>query len=153
METNMSDSLLQRLVDESDLRNLVLGMPKHLDARDWEAYGRLFTEDAVFSIGGQIRVGRQEIADGPSGDIAKYYQGTQHIMGNIYVDVDGDEADVKAYVIAVHIPEFQDTWTHSDVGGGYDVKARRTEDGWRIAECNVFMRWTSGAPFVLPTEG
>src|SRR6478736_6173133 len=101
----LDESVLQRLVDDSDLRNLVLGMPKHLDGRDWAAYGELFTEDAVFSIGGQTRRGRQAIADGPLGDLAKYYQGTQHIMGNIYVDVHGDEAEVRAYVIAVHIPE------------------------------------------------
>jgi uncharacterized protein (TIGR02246 family) len=147
--TELDQAALQRLVDESDLRKLMLAMPRCLDMRDWDGYGNLFTEDAIFEIAGQVRVGRQAIADGPRGDLEKLYERTRHFMGNIYIDVDGDEAHIVSYVIAVHIPVAADMATHADVGGGYRAIARRTDEGWRFTECHVDMFWASGAEFKL----
>ena len=108
-----------------------------------------WTEDAVFEIAGQVRRGRQAIADGPRGDLEKLYERTQHIMGNIYIDLEGDEARLVSYVIAVHLPVAADMAIHADVGGSYRAVARRTDDGWRFTECKLDILWTTGIDFKL----
>ena len=101
----MDETILQGLVDESDLRKLMLALPRCLDTRDWEGLGNLFTEDATMNVHGLIRTGRETIVAGPRGDLERLYEATQHIIGNIYVDVNGDEASIVAYCFGGDDPQ------------------------------------------------
>ena len=142
----MSDPVLQRLRDEAELRDLIQAIPRALDAKDFEAYGELFTEDGVFEIGGEVRRGRQAIIDGPERDLAPLYEVTYHHMGQIYVDVDGDDATVLAYAMAYHLPKASDPATHADAGGKYHAAARRTEEGWRFTRIVLEVLFFQGIP-------
>jgi ketosteroid isomerase-like protein len=143
----MNEAALQRLIDESELRDLISALPRYLDARDFDGSGDLFLEDAVEEIGPHVRRGRAEIIAGPKGDLEPLYELTYHHMGQIYVDVDGDEASMVAYCTAYHLPKASNVSEHSDVGGRYHVKATRTEDGWRIAHLRLELILVSGLPF------
>lgn len=145
----VDEAVVQRLVDEADLRKLILEMPRRLDERDWKGYGDLFTEDAVLTIAGMSRNGRKAIADGPSGDLEVLYEATYHFMGNIYLDINGDEARIVAYNMAIHIPSKDDPATHADAGGRYEAVARRTADGWLLSECHVVTFWLGGIPLAF----
>src|SRR6476620_8544351 len=112
MERTEREAALQRLFDESELRDLIQAIPRALDARDFEAYGALFTEDGIFEIGPEVRRGRQAIVDGPRRDLAPLYEATYHHMGQIYVDIDGDEATVVAYTVAYHLPKASEPASH-----------------------------------------
>ncbi len=139
---------LQRLLDESDLRKLILQMPWHLDSKDWDAVGRLFTEDAELEIRGEKRKGREEIVNGPKGDLQKLYEATYHHMGNIYIDIDGDTASIVAYTVAYHLPKASDPTMHADAGGKYYVEAVRTESGWLMRKLRLEIGWLGGIPFM-----
>jgi uncharacterized protein (TIGR02246 family) len=142
---------LQRLVDESDLRKLILRLPWILDNREWDAIGELFTEDAVMEVHGDQRKGRDAIVDGPHRDVARLYEATYHNVGNIYVDVTGDEAKVVAYCVAHHMPKASDPTTHCALGGKYHATAVRTEDGWRFHRFRLEpMIWADGVPSAFP---
>jgi uncharacterized protein (TIGR02246 family) len=141
----MSDAL-QRLLDEAEIRELVLAFGRALDAKDWEAYGDVFTEDGQFEIFGQRRVGRAEIVAGPARDLARF-DVLQHLLTNFSVRVDGDTATATAYVIAVHVPDASEPSNHADIGARYTYEVVRTPDGWRFGSVAIDILWTAGLPF------
>src|ERR671923_1957348 len=98
----MTDAL-QRLIDEAEIRDLLLGFAHGLDGRDWATYASTFTEDGVFEILGQRRVGRAEIAAGPERDLTRFDR-TQHFSTNHAIAIDGDTASARSYLLGVHIP-------------------------------------------------
>jgi 3-phenylpropionate/cinnamic acid dioxygenase small subunit len=46
----LTDARLQSLLDEAEIRDLLLGFAHGLDDKDWAAYASTFTEDGVFEI-------------------------------------------------------------------------------------------------------
>jgi uncharacterized protein (TIGR02246 family) len=146
---DVDTATVQRLLDESELRKLIQAVPRTLDERDFDGYGALFTEDAVMEIGREVRRGRQAIADGPKRDLPSRYEATFHHMGQIYIEVDGDEATILTYQVAYHLPKVSEPMTHEDAGGKYHAVARRTENGWRIARLRLEIVLALGAPLSL----
>ncbi|MET9967317.1 nuclear transport factor 2 family protein [Streptomyces sp. NPDC006356] len=146
---DVDTATVQRLLDESELRKLIQAVPRTLDERDFDGYGAQFTEDAVMEIGGKVRRGRQAIIDGPKHDLATLYEATFHHMGQIYIDIHGDEATILTYQVAYHLPKVSEPMTHEDAGGKYHAVARRTENGWRIARLRLEIVLTQGASLSL----
>jgi uncharacterized protein (TIGR02246 family) len=146
---DVDTTTVQRLLDESELRKLIQAVPRTLDEGDFDGYGALFTEDAVMEIGREVRRGRQAIADGPKRDLPSRYEATFHHMGQIYIEVDGDEATILTYQVAYHLPKVSEPMTHEDAGGKYHAVARRTENGWRIARLRLEIVLALGAPLSL----
>lgn len=65
---------------------------------------------------------------------------TQHLLGNVVVDIDGDDAHATCYLQAQHVLG-GDVFT---VGGTYRDRISRTPDGWRIAERRLEPVWQTG---------
>lgn len=148
----VDNAVLRRLVDESDLRKLILALARCLDERDWEGYGNLFTEDGVYKLPEHERRGPKAIAEGPSTDLAIHYEAMYHFLGNTYIDIDRDEAQIVAYNVAIHLPRVNEPEIHADVGGRYEARARRTSNGWRFTECAVIRGWTNDVPVAFLTQ-
>jgi uncharacterized protein (TIGR02246 family) len=144
----MSEERLQRLLDEAEIRDLLLAFAHGLDARDWTAYAETFTEDGVFQILGQRRVGRAEIAAGPERDLTRFDR-TQHFSTNHLIAIDGDAATARSYLLAIHIPDAGEPDVHTDIGGCYDCTCRRTEEGWRLSHVRLEVWWSAGTPFAI----
>lgn len=142
----MNEAVLQRIFDEAELRNRTQDLVRALDDRNFDALGPLYAEDGVREVGGRVYRGRQEIVDGPKKFLAAAYEATFHHMGQIYVDIDGDEASIVAYVIAFHIPETANPARHEDGSGKYHATARRTEDGWLFTHVRLEMVCFQGEP-------
>jgi uncharacterized protein (TIGR02246 family) len=139
---------LQRLRDEADIRDLMLAFARGLDERDWDAYANTFTEDGLFEIMGQRRVGRAEIAAGPARDLVQFDR-TQHYSTNHRIEVDGDRAAASHYLLAIHVPDAARPTEHADIGGRYVCQCRRTSAGWRFSEVSLELWWTRGIEFEL----
>jgi uncharacterized protein (TIGR02246 family) len=142
------EARVQRLLDEAEIRDLFLAFARALDEKDWGAYAASFTEDGVFEILGQRRVGRDEIAAGPARDLTRFHR-TQHFSTNHVIAVDGDAATAQSYMLAVHVPDAGEPGVHADIGGCYRCECRRTAEGWRFAQVALEVFWTAGAPFGL----
>ncbi|WMD07136.1 MULTISPECIES: nuclear transport factor 2 family protein [unclassified Streptomyces] len=143
---SVNEAALQRLIDESEVRKLVQEHYRALDEANYDALHSLYTDDAVFEIGGQIQRGRQAIVDTPGTNIGRAYEVTYHHIGQIYVDLDGDEARGVAYVVAYHLPNAAELMKHEDGGGKFHVTARRTEDGWRLTQARLEVVFAQGDP-------
>jgi uncharacterized protein (TIGR02246 family) len=141
-----AEARLQRLVDEAEIRDLLLAFAHALDDKDWSAYAATFTEDGVFEILGQRRVGRAEIAAGPARDLTRFDR-TQHFSTNHVIVLDGDVATARSYLLAVHIPDAEQATQHADIGGTYRCACRRTDEGWRFSHVALEVWWSAGGQF------
>ncbi|MXP23406.1 hypothetical protein GIY30_18875 [Gordonia sp. HNM0687] len=111
-----------------------------LDAARWKDIPQeIFTADGVdFHLPEatpvQVIRGRDELMDFFV-ETMPQFAGTQHMMGNHAIRVNGDEATSRFYALCAH-------WFHdADRSGAdwtvaicYDDKWRRTADGWRVYE-------------------
>jgi uncharacterized protein (TIGR02246 family) len=144
---------LRRLLDRAELGDLMLAFAAALDRKDWDAYAATFSADASFTILGQTRHGRAEIAAGPARDHV-VFDTVQHFSTNHRIAVEGDEARASHYLIAIHVPDGGEPSLHADAGGRYDCRCIRTEEGWRFAEVELSILWTAGSKFELqPADG
>lgn len=143
---------IARLLDEAAVTRLIHHASACLDARDWKGFRETFTEDGVFEILGQRRVGRTAIADG-SVKIARYAR-TQHYNTNIVVDVHGDEATARSSLLAIHVPDAAKPHEHADVGAVYHYRCVRSPEGWLFSHVRVEVTWTAGLPLFagLPAD-
>ena len=71
---------------------------------------------------------------------------TQHMLGNMIIDVAGDRAEAETYCRAFHEIEGPEGRIAMVVGGRYlDVLEKRGGE-WRIASRRYVMDWNSNAP-------
>jgi uncharacterized protein (TIGR02246 family) len=104
--TDADSSMLQRLEARQEIQELFTRYGATLDQRDFDAFGRLFTEDAVYGSGATPTRGRaaiqsqlkQTITANPS-----HLPGPDfHVNFNVSIHVDGDQAtahSMGAYLI------------------------------------------------------
>lgn len=147
----MSAGELAGLAAELEVRNLIVSAWAAIDRKDWDTYANSFAEDGEFEIMGQRRQGRAEIVAGPKRDLAKY-DVLQHIVTNVTVHVNADDADGQWYAIAVHVPDASDPGRHADVGLRYRFRASRRPDGWCFAEVVLDALWSAGIAFEIEDE-
>jgi uncharacterized protein (TIGR02246 family) len=142
--TLATNSRLQSLIDEGDIRDLFVRMGRALDAKDWRGYASTFDDECEFRVLGQLRVGREQIAAGPERDLSRFAR-TQHLHTNHAISVDGDTATAQVYATAVHVLDDADRTQHYTIGICYDAICRRTAAGWRFARLGFDeVLWISG---------
>jgi hypothetical protein len=74
---------------------------------------------------------------------------SQHLIGNVMVSVDGDQASSTCYLHAQHVLPGTTGGEQFIFAGRYLDKLVRTEDGWRIAERTLDAMWTAGNAAVI----
>lgn len=148
----------QELLDRLDISDLVTRMGWCLDRRDWDGFKALFTDrvhtDYTALWGGEPQEASVDelLATDAQGSWRRTMDGleaTQHLITNILVSVDGDEARVTANVVGVHRlvnPHGSPLWT---VGGTYEFRVVRGRDGWLIRAITQRITWVEGNQQVL----
>lgn len=140
---------LERLELERELHRVLCRYARGCDERDWPAMDDVFAEQATADYGGQFHLqGRAAIVAmmrahldgcGPS----------QHLLGDLVVDSDGDAVTSRIYIRAAHrgagdkaaltyetFAEYQDLWT-------------RAPAGWRIAHRFMKVNYEVGSRELL----
>ena len=139
----MSD-VLQALVDRAEIADLLALYSTALDSRDWARLGEVFLPDAVCDYGSLGHPqGVAEIAALVRGTIGDL-DATQHLIGNVVVAVNGDEATADCYLISQHIRRDAPGGDHYFLGGRYSDRVVRTPAGWRIAHRTLHRMWATG---------
>ncbi len=80
---------LENLVAQQEIRDLSAKYAMLLDDHDWDALAQLWTEDAVWSIGGIVFDGRKAVMDFLSGCLTEDYF-AKHINGQSLIEVNED---------------------------------------------------------------
>ena len=121
----------------------------------------LFTENGTLTRPNDSVVsGPAEIAESNSKSFARF-RATQHLPSGFVIEIAGDEAAIRANVMAMHLwgDGFGDpnSLDRHFVGGiVIQASARRTADGWRLTNLGGRNVWRSGSAvgiMVQPNKG
>lgn len=117
--------------DERDIERALIRFARAMDDRDWEGLSQILADDAV----GELGTGRLE----GSAAIIELIRGfldncgvTQHLLGNVLVDVDGDRATSRAYVQDLHLSRSNPDLTFHTLGDYHDRWERRDGRWWLV---------------------
>lgn len=129
------------LLDIEAIKQLKHRYLRYVDAADWKALDRLWTEDAWCNYGFLGRFeGRQGIMDGFfRGLVSAASSFNAHMVHNPIVEIDGDSARGNWYMTAQTViqPQNQAVWAM----GVYEDTFRRVDGEWLIASLAVEFRY------------
>lgn len=126
----MTDDL-SRLLDERDISRALSLFARAMDARDWDAARAILSPDAT----GELGTGSLGTPDAVIGCIRHYLDGcgpTQHLLGNLLIDVKDDEAESRCYVSDMHLGAGDKRTLSFVTLGDYHDRWRRIDGQWRI---------------------
>jgi ketosteroid isomerase-like protein len=143
------DTSLQLLLDERDITQLCYRYGSALDDRDWARLRTCFTDDAVTEYAGlgtfEGYAAIEGVCQGALGPLDR----SQHLIGNVSVEVDGDTATAQCYLQAQHVKAGTPGGELYVLAGRYSDRLARTADGWRFTYRSLETWWTDGNPGVI----
>jgi len=137
------NSALAELLDKYQIADLCARYAYALDQKDWSALRACFTDAPVFVHPG----GRIEGVDGIVGrarGALEPLDASQHLLGNIVIDVDCDDATSICYFQAQHVRAGTPGGDTYLIAGRYADRLVRTSQGWLIAERVQAYLWRDG---------
>ena len=123
---------LDTLLAEREIYRCLVRIARAMDDRDWQALDSLLLPEATADLGMGTIAGRKEIvvfmrtfldACGP----------TQHLLGNVLIEVDGDQASSRCYVSDMHKGLAEKSHLSFSTLGDYHDSWRKAEGGWRLS--------------------
>lgn len=134
---------LRTLQDRQEIADLCVRYTTALDTVDWELLRSCFVEAPVFVHPGGRLEGWEAILARTSAALSPL-DVTQHLLGNITAEVDGDRATSRCYFQAQHVRYDTPGGNTYVIAGRYTDRLERTADGWRIAERVQDYAWREG---------
>jgi hypothetical protein len=134
---------VRTLADKQEIAEQCVRYMSALDTRDWALLESCFTGSPVFvHPGGRLEgfpaiLARTSAALGP-------LDATQHLLGNVLVEVDGETARSSCYFQAQHVRAGTPGGDTYVIAGSYTDRWVRTPAGWRIAERVQAYLWRDG---------
>ena len=132
------------MTPERAVSNTVARFFAAVDRGDWERVAAYMSDP--------IHIDYESFGGGPPADsvpadvVARWrgilpgFDHTHHQLGNLDIEVDGDDAEVRAYVTAAHVIDDR-VWT---VVGRYELRLRRLDGGWRLTVLRLVFSHQTG---------
>jgi len=139
-----TEEQLQWLLDRAQISDLLIEFARALDDGDAEAYAATYAEDGVLELPGGFRIEGRAALGGSVAHVLGGYRAVWHLSANHAIEIDGDVARTRSYMLAVH-RHGDDPADHATGAGWYENTLRRTAEGWRFAVVRVHVVWRSGA--------
>jgi hypothetical protein len=138
----------QEISDRLEINDLLVRYCYAVDDRDWDAYRRVFTSDAVLddTITGGIRSGVEEHVAFMKKALSKILI-SQHAISTILLDIKGAEASARVHCSCPMVVDLGEGKTHVFFQGlWYRDRLVRTPNGWRIRELMEEGYWNYNVP-------
>jgi hypothetical protein len=119
-----------------------------MDLRDYDLYASAFAPDGQGEARGTMVPMEQYLRT--TYEMGSSFHATQHMIGQQYVRLDGDEAEVWSYGVAHHKVAPGEARDEIIAGVQYRDHCRRYPKGWLIFERRVHMLWMDMAPARKP---
>lgn len=134
----------QNFADHMEIQQVINLYASAIDKRQWSALEGVFTDDAVANfIGIGVFEGRQAISD-LIASVLVQCSVTQHLLGNINIEINGDQATAACYLSALHVGLGDYAAETLTVWGEYSDEFVRTANGWRIAHRTLTPQHAAG---------
>lgn len=144
---------LRMLIDERDIHRALSRFARIADEKIFDSLTDVFAEDVEFDYGsGQIERGIVALRVLLSRYLGRC-GGTQHLIGSLAVDVDGDRAISHAYVQARHQRSGDFVGPVFDSNGEYTDHWERRSEGWRIVRRTSVWAANTGDSTILADDG
>lgn len=104
-----------------------------MDDRDWTAMAEILADDAEGDFGAGRRYKSAAIIELIQGYLDSCGP-TQHLLGNVVIDVEGDTALSRAYIRDVHLRSDADPSARFYTLGDYKDTWRKADGTWRLTE-------------------
>jgi hypothetical protein len=139
---------LQEISDRLEIQDVLVRYCYAVDDRNWSAYRKVFTTDAVIddTVTGGVRSGVEEHVAYLTRALSKILI-SQHAISTLLIDLNGDEAAARLHCSCPMVV---------DLGGGktqvffqglwYRDKLIRTPSGWRIKQLVEEGYWNHNLP-------
>jgi uncharacterized protein (TIGR02246 family) len=128
----MDENALQELLDAREIEQVFVRYFDRVDANDPEGASHCFAENVEFEImTGKRKQGRERYARS-LGRVLDQYERTSHHLSNVSSQIDGDHADVLAYVYAYH--RMHNTGEPWHLWARMKDKFERIDGRWQITE-------------------
>jgi hypothetical protein len=122
---------LDDLLAEREIYRALTLFARAMDARDWQALATITTEDITADIGTGPLAGRAALI----ADMRSFLDDcgpTQHLLGNVLIEVQGDRASSQAYVSDMHIGQGDKSHLTFSTLGDYRDQWKKVDGGWRM---------------------
>lgn len=144
MDTTLPPAL-QTLLDKQAIQELLWRYCRAIDRRDFQALKALYHEDAIDEHGGMFSGPAHEfIAKLPQ--IMAPMEVVWHQLGNMLIEVDGDEAWGEIYTLAYHRADLGEGPQDLIVGGRYLDRYHRRDGIWKFQHRKIVMDWNRMGP-------
>ena len=139
----MSD---QEVSDKIELTELANKLFMYTDAQQWK---RLLSE--VFCHEVWFDMGNGEPKNLHAAEICEMWRqgflgldAVHHQAGHYLVTIEKDSADIYGYAIATHYKKAATKGNTRTYTGSYDLKAARTDKGWRLSQFKYNLKYIDG---------
>ena len=129
--------------DQVEIAHRIARLAHAQDAQDWDGIATAFVPDAVYVHPGGRLEGIHSIVERTRSAL-RVLDASQHLVGSITVEVDGDTASSLAYFQAQHLRHGTPGGDLYAIAGTYDDRWVRSPEGWQIASRTQTYTWRSG---------
>jgi hypothetical protein len=140
---------LQGLLDEREIRGQLARFARLLDGKHHDRIEEVFADEVGFDYG----IGGEQAGIEALRALFRHFLDscgpTQHLIGSILVELDGDSAVSHSYVQARHQKPGDTIGAVLDTNGDYVDRWERKPQGWRIVRRDVHWHIFTGGHDVL----
>ena len=150
MSTTPPDpNALTILLDKQEIADVVYRYAIAVDTRDWELLRSCFTAGATADYLDLPPCASYDDIESTCRTALTPLTATQHLLGNVLIDVDGDHAGGQCYLQAQHVMAGTPGGDLFVLAGKYTDRFERTDAGWRIVHRRLDLIWADGNPAVV----
>lgn len=148
---DVEDRTTAEVADQLAIRRLLTLYARGIDRCDIETLRTVWWPGATADYG----TGPGDAVEWSEGVVVALAQmrRTQHFLGNMIVDIDGDAATAETYCRAYHEVDAPDGPFEMEVGGRYLDRLERRGGEWRIVERRYVHDWNRNQPSTARWEG
>jgi 3-phenylpropionate/cinnamic acid dioxygenase small subunit len=143
------DDFIKTQQSRMAVMQLLIDYAKACDNRTWIAFDTIFGPEVSVDYGGEFVI---EGLDKVVGMIKSMLGGcgpTQHLLGNHEITINGNTAQSRCYVRAIHAGLGDEAETLYEVWAEYHDNLEYTSDGWRISHRKMLVHKETGSRGVL----
>jgi ketosteroid isomerase-like protein len=150
---DQTDHLLRQLTDKQEILEQIYRYCRGLDRLDEPTLRAVYHPDAVEDRGEGVFVGSaHEMASRAIEQLRTAYAASQHFIGNVLIDLEGDVAFAESYFQAYH--RYADRTgkppTELIMAGRYLDRFERRQGVWKIAHRKMVNDWSRTQPVSDP---
>ncbi len=140
------DELANEEVVKWEIIELLNRFAMSVDKRDYEALRSCLTDEVNFDYSALGRTFSRS-ADNFVSEVKEGHRGIdgiQHVTSNHLIELEVSSAFCECNYIASHSIRSAEEEFFWSLGGRYDYRLTRTDEGWKISQCKIYVAWSSG---------